>query len=342
MRRLFALPPALTSVLPIILAVLITLTSASGTFAESLTVYAGRSRSLVDPIIRQFSRETGIDVEVRYGGTSQLALAIQEEGTQSPADVFFAQDAGALGALEQANLLAPLPKDVLKLVPEMFHSKAGAWIATTGRARVLAYSPERVKAEDLPSSVFDMTSDKWKGRVGWAPTNASFQSFVTAMRQMHGQEKTLAWLKAMKANGARAYSNNTSIIRGIADGEVDLGLPNHYYLLRFKTSDSKFPVEQTSFKPGDVGNLVNVAGVGVLKSSKQQTAAAKFVAFLLSDKAQQYFTSQVFEYPVTDGVIPHTLLLPQESLEANSPKLDLNTLDDLDGTLALLREAGVL
>ena len=312
------------------------------TDAKELVVYSGRSKSLVQPIIKRFEKETGIKVNVRYGDTAQLAVALLEEGSRSPADVFWAQDAGALGALSKQGLFQKLPDSILSKVPEGFLNTAGTWIATSGRARVLAYAPERVKPEALPKSIVDLTAPRWKGRIGWAPQNASFQAFVTAMRVLEGESKTEEWLRGMKANDTKSYPKNTPIIQALADGEIDLGLPNHYYLMRFKKSDSKFPVEQTSFASGDPGNLMNVAGIGILTSSRHAAAVTAFVQFLLSAKAQQFFISEVFEYPVTDDVIPSEQLLPLDKLLKLTPMLNLEDLDDLEGTLKLLRKVGIL
>ena len=310
--------------------------------AESLTIYSGRSKSLVQPLIKQFEAETGIEVKVRYGKTAQLHAALMEEGEQSPADVFWSQDAGALGALATAGFFTELPGELTDKLPELFRNSSGLWVATSGRARVLAYAPERVSADELPESVFDLTDVRYKGRVGWAPTNASFQSFVTAMRAAHGEEATRDWLTAMMKNDTKIFPKNTPIIQGLAAGEIDFGLPNHYYLLRFQKSDKKYPVEQTFFGPHDIGNLVNIAGVGILKSSSKNDTAKKFVAFLLSDKAQQYFTSDTFEYPLTGNVIPNPKLVEKPVLLASAPDVKLDDLSDLQGTLDLLREVGLI
>ena len=310
--------------------------------AETLTLYSGRSKSLVDPIIQQFEKETGIEVKVSYANTTQLANKLKTEGKKSPASLFWAQDAGALGAVGKDGLFAKLPESVLAKVPKTFRHANGMWVATSGRARVLAYSPGRVKMEELPESVFDLTQPMWKGKVGWAPLNASFQAFVTAMRAQIGEERTEKWLRDMKANGAKAYPKNTPIIEALAAGEIDLGLPNHYYLFRFKKGNSKYPVEQTFFKANDPGNLVNVAGIGLLKSSDNQETALKFIEYLLSAKAQQYFVSEVFEYPVTDNVIPNANLLPLENLLKLVPTFDLNEMDDVEGTIKLLRRVGII
>ncbi len=312
------------------------------THAETLTLYSGRSKSLVEPIIQQFEKETGIEVKVSYANTTQLAAKLRTEGDKSPASLFWAQDAGALGAVSKNGLFAKLPESILSKVPETFRHTDGLWLATSGRARVLAYSPERVSADALPDSIFDLTQPKWKGKVGWAPLNASFQAFVTAMRAQVGEKRTEQWLRDMKANGAKAYQKNTPIIEALAAGEIDLGLPNHYYLFRFKKRDSKFPVEQSFFKANDPGNLVNVAGIGLLKSSENQETALKFIEYLLSPKAQQYFVSEVFEYPVTEGVIPNANLLPLAELLKIVPTFNLNEMDDLEGTLKLLRRVDIM
>ena len=325
-----------------ILPVLLLFTVIGAVHAETLTVYSGRSKSLVEPIIKQFEQETGIQVKVSYANTTQLAVTLLTEGDKSPAALFWAQDAGALGAVSKKEMFEKLPESILGQVPSDFRDANGLWVATSGRARVLSYSPERVKMEELPQSVFDLVQPMWKDRVGWAPTNASFQAFVTALRMQVGEERTEEWLRGMKANGVKKYAKNTPIIEALAAGEIDLGLPNHYYLLRFKKGNSSYPVAQTFFKAGDPGNLVNVAGIGVLKSSDNKAAAVRFVEFLLSPKAQQYFTSDVFEYPVIEGVIPNANLLPLSELLELAPTFDLNQMDDLEGTVDLLRRVEIL
>ncbi len=325
-----------------ILLILLLFTVIGVVHADTLTIYSGRSKSLVEPIIKQFEQETGIQVKVSYANTTQLAATLLTEGDKSPAALFWAQDAGALGAVSKKEMFEKLPESILGKVPSNFRDANGLWVATSGRARVLAYSPERVKMEELPQSIFDLTQPMWKDRVGWAPANASFQAFVTALRMQVGEERTEEWLRGMKANGVKKYAKNTPIIEALAAGEIDLGLPNHYYLLRFKKGNSSYPVAQTFFNAGDPGNLVNVAGIGVLKSSDNKDTALKFVEFLLSAKAQQYFTSDVFEYPVIDGVIPNANLLPLSDLLELTPTFDLNQIDDLDGTLNLLRRVEIL
>lgn len=310
---------------------------------NTLVLYCGRSQSLVGPLIEEFTRQTGIQVQVKYAGTPQLVGLLQEEADKSPADLFWAQDAASLGTLAKANAFVPLPENLINKVSPRFRSHSGLWIATSARARVLAYSPARVKANELPRSVFELTNPKWKGRVGWAPGNASFQAFVTAMRTMHGDKKTLNWLNDMKSNGAKAYPKNLPIVEAIAAGEIDLGLPNHYYLLRKKAEDPNFPVEQTFFADGCVGNLLLVSGIGVTRTSRHTEQAEKFIEFMLSpNAAQSYFASDDMEYSVVEGVTNPAQLPGADALQRIAPDVNLDDLNDLEGTQKLLREAGLI
>ena len=309
-------------------------------YAQELTIYSGRGEALVGPIIKQFEAETGIKANVRYAGTAELATLLQEEGEQSPADVFWAQDGGALGAI--APLFSDLPAEVNEGVAAPFRNVANKWAPTSGRSRVLVYSKERVQEADMPASIADLTDEKYKGRVAWAPTNGSFQAFVTAYRVVHGEEAAKEWLEGMIANEAKVYRNNSTQIEAIANGEVDFGLVNNYYLGRFTKSDSEFPVAQTHFEPGDIGNLLNVAGVGIVAASDNQENGRKFIDYLLSVPAQQYITLEGNEYPVKAGLISNTTLEAFDTILEVSPKVDIDQISDLEGTLALLREVGLL
>ena len=309
--------------------------------AREVVVYSGRNEKLVGPVLKDFEKQTGIKVQVRYGETPGLAALILEEGKRSPADLYIAQDAGALGLLEKEGRLAKLPDDVLKQVSrEDFRSQKGTWVGLSGRVRTLAYDTRKVKADELPQSVDGLTAPKWKGRIGWAPTNASFQSFVTAYRLAKGDDAAKQWLRKMKANGARAYKNNTAIIEALARGEISVGLVNHYYLHAMnKDRKEPLPVANHMFAAGDPGALVNVAGVGILEGAKNAEAARKLVEFLLSKDAQVHFQNETYEYPLSADVPPNEKLAP---LPSQAGKLDLSRLEDLRGTLELLQSEGVL
>lgn len=329
---------------PLIAVVLfmLTLSACSAPETTSITLYSGRAQSLVEPLLERFQEETGIMVNVRYGDTAQLAVALLEEGSQSPADLFWAQDAGALGAVQAAGLLSPLPDSIRMRVLDGFAATDGEWVATSGRARVLAYSSERMDPSALPSSILDLTDEAYAGRVGWAPTNGSFQAAVTAMRHAIGETETRAWLDAMVASGAVSYGNNRAILEAIANDEIDLGIPNHYYLYRYKADNAAYPVEQTFFEPGDIGNLINVAGIGQLVSSDNSPAAQRLVSFLLTPSSQAYFANETFEYPVAPGVSTNTVIADFDRIGNLKPDVALDSMHDLEATLNLLRDVGLL
>lgn len=308
---------------------------------DTLTVYSGRTQSLVQPLLERYNEASGVRLRVRYGGTPELAATILEEGSNSAADVFFAQDAGSLGALDDEGMLVKLPDDILAMVPPAFRSPDGTWVGVSGRARVVAYNTDVVTPEDLPRSILEYTDPQWRGRIGWAPTNASFQAFVTGLRQLVGEDAARDWLLGIKANDPVEYPNNTTLVQGVANGEVDVGFTNHYYLYRFLEEQGEgFKARNFFFTGGDPGGLINVAGVGVLATSKNQEAAFDFVRYLLSESSQQYFAEETFEYPLVPGVAVSADLPPLESLEP--PEIDLSDLDDLRGTIELLQETGVL
>ncbi len=308
---------------------------------QALVIYSGRNENLVDPLLKLYAEESGVQVEVRYGDTAEMAATILEEGQNSPADVFFGQDAGSLGALAEVGRCAALPAEITDGVDPRFVSADNQWVGTSGRARVLVYNTEEVAVDDLPASVFDLTDEQWRGRVGWAPTNGSFQAFVTAMRVNAGEEAARAWLQDMIANDVQVYPNNASIVEATGKGEITAGLVNHYYLFRFLSEDSGFAAANYFFPSGDVGAMINVAGVCVIDTSENVEQAQDFVRFLLSDSAQQFFSDETNEYPLTgENVTPNPALKPLA--EIDTPDFDLSDLDDLQGTLEMLQETGAL
>ncbi len=308
---------------------------------SELIIYSGRSEELVGPLIKRFEEVSGIRVGVRYGETAQMAATILEEGQNSPADIFFAQDASALGALAAHGRLIPLPDDLLNRVEPRFRSPQGVWVGTSGRARVVAYNTAHVDPADLPASIFGFTDPRWRGRIGWVPTNGSFQAFVTAMRVLEGEERTRAWLEGILANKPIAYPSNSVALEAVAAGEVDVAFINHYYLFQALAEQGESYGARIYFLPGgDVGALVNVAGVGILDTSDNVEAARQFVDFLLSEEAQRYFAERTYEYPLISGVPADPRLPPLEEIQ--TPEIDLSDLSDLEGTLRLLQEVGVL
>jgi len=310
---------------------------------ELLTVYSGRNEQLIAPLLAQFTQATGVQVQVVYGDTAAIANQILEEGSNSPADLVITQDAGALGALAKAGILSALPGDILERIPSEYQSTDGLWVGISARARVLVYNPVQVEALGLtvPTSLLSLTQPEYAGLVGWAPANASFQAHVTAMRLLLGEDATTTWLAGMVANGTVSYgSSNTNLNLAVASGEVVFGITNHYYMHILKRETPDLTLEQVAFTAGDVGALVNVAGVGVLNTSDQKGLAQRLVLYLLGGEAQTYFTETTNEYPLVAGVETNPALIPLADF--GLPALNLSDLDDLAGTLALIEASGAL
>ena len=307
-----------------------------------LVLYSGRSESLVGPIIQQFTEATGIKVEVKYGKTGAIAATLLEEGKNSPADVFFAQDPGGLGAVANNDQLIPLSSTILDKVPDWAKSDKGLWVGISGRARVVVYSTTNgIAPSELPTSILEFTNPKWNGRIGWPPTNGSFQAMVTAMRVELGEAKTKEWLEGIKSNNPKVYPKNTPTVAAAAAGEIDVGFVNHYYLHRFIAEQGEeFGARNHHLTSGGPGSLMMVAGAGILPTAKNQANAEKFLNFMLSKVAQQYFTGSTYEYPVIEGVKANPLLTPIDNI--NKPKIDMAELEDLAGTQKLLRDVGLL
>lgn len=282
----------------------------------TVTVYSGRTENLIAPILERFTEETGVNVEVRYGDSADLALQLQTEGEGSPADVYISQSPGAMGFIAEEGLLAGLPKDVLNAVDRDFRDADGRWVGMSGRVRALVYNTELVDTQDLPDSVFDLTGEKYRAKVALAPANGSFQDFVTAMRAKQGDAAAQKWLADMAANDAQPYADNTSIVQAVGRGEIPMGLVNHYYNERAKAENPDVASQNHFFGSGDVGSVVLATAAGVLRSSPDQSSAQQLVKYLLDDEAQEFFSAETFEYPLAKGVKPAGELPALDSLDA--------------------------
>lgn len=306
-----------------------------------LVIYSGRSESLVDPLIQLFAETTGIEVELRYGSTAEMAATLLEEGDNSPADVFFAQDPGGLGAVAGAGLLAELPADILERVDPRFASPERNWVGISGRARVIAYNTDRLSPEELPDGLEGFTDPVWRGRIGLPPTNGSFQTMVTALRELWGEAVTREWLAGILANQPTFYENNTATVAAVGAGEVEVGFVNHYYLYRFLAEEGEsFPARNYFLPDGGPGSLVMVSGAGRVASGENADNALAFLRFMLSPVAQQYFAGSTYEYPLIEGVSPAPGLTPLAQL--NAVQIGLGDLADLRGTVEMLQEVGYL
>jgi iron(III) transport system substrate-binding protein len=314
-------------------------TSSDGS-ADSITVYSGRNEDLIQPLLDAFTDETGVEVEARFADSAELALLIDTEGESSPADVFISQSPGALGYLAGEDRLAALDESILEIVDADFRASDGTWVGLTGRVRTLVYNSDLVDEADLPSSVFDLTDPSYSGRVAVAPTNGSFQDFVTAMRNEIGDEATADWLAGMAANEAPNYPMNSAIVEAVGRGEVEMGLVNHYYNLRALEADPTVPSVNHFFPADDLGALVIITGGAVLESSDAPATAQELLAFLLGADAQATFVAETQEYS----------LLPGAPTPADLPSLDAFAVDTIEyellgegltGTQDLIRSSGI-
>jgi len=307
---------------------------------EKIVVYTGRNLDLVEPLVEQFEKDSGIEVELREGESAELATQIVTEGKSTKADVFFSQDAGALGLLDSNNLLAKIPSDVTKDVEERFKSTDDTWVGTSGRARVLVYN-ESIGTE-FPKTLDEIVSPEYKGKIGYAPTNASFQSFVTALRQDLGEDGAKDWLEKFAANEPKVYEKNGVIVKAVNDGEIPMGLVNHYYLFELteEIGADKINAKNYFFEDNSAGSLINAAGLGILKSSDNKSAAQEFVEYFIGEKGQDYFVNETFEFPVIPSVRPASGL--PELSQISKFDFDLADLESLDQTIELLDEVGLL
>lgn len=318
-------------------------TDGAGDDSDALVVYSGRSETLVGPLMERIEDSTGLDLEVRYASTPEMAAQIAEEGEASPADLFFAQDAGALGALSNAGLFAPLDETTVSVVPAEYRASDDTWVATSLRARVLVYDSETLEKSDVPDTIDALTEPEWQGRVGYAPTNASFQSFVTALRVDRGDDAAEQWLSDFLANDPQAYDNNGALLEAADSGNVELGLTNHYYWYNTaqERGEENMRARVHYLAQGDPGALVNVAGVGVLASSDRSDDARAVVEALLGEEAQTYFLEESSEYPVLPGITTDAVDLPPlETL--GGPDIDLADLDGLEETQQMLARVGMI
>lgn len=307
---------------------------------KKLVLYSGRDAELINPLIQKFQAKTGITVEVREAGSTELAAQIIEEGDKTPAQVFLAQDAGAVGAVAKAGLFTQLPDEIKNRVEAKYTSQDGSWVGVTGRARVTAFDTKKVTATQVPGDVYKLTEAAWKGKVGIVPSNASFQAFVTAMRVVDGEAKTQAWLDGLKKNDAKIYNKNGELLTAVDAGAVELGLINHYYWAASEKDPTAMRAQIKFGDPGTISAFVNVTGAGILNGAANSSAAKTFVEYLVSDEGQEYFVNETAEYPLVPG-LPQPKNVPALS-DLNPPNINLADLASLEESQKQIMQAGLL
>ena len=309
----------------------------------TLTIYLGGGEGGVyGDLLELFGRiYPDFQPEVSDAPSAQLANTLIEEasGGSTRADVFWSIDAGSLGVVADEGLFTTLPSDVVESVPSTYHPN-DRWVGVAGRARSVPFNTDQLSADRIPESVMEFPgTEAFRESIGWAPSYGAFQSFVTAMRKIEGESRTRRWLRSMIDLGAKKYNNEFFVSNAVADGAILAGFANHYYALRVQASRPEAPID-LAFTSGDAGALVNVSGVGVLADSERQELARNFARHLLTVEAQEFFATRSFAYPTVEGIPPVGGLPPIDEL--NPPELDLSELADLQPTLDLMREVGLL
>ena len=290
---------------------------------RTVTVYSGRTENLLEPVLDAFACETGIEVEVRWGDSVDLALLLGEEGEQTPADVFLSRSPGPIGFLESEGLLGTIDADVLDLVSAENRSDQGSWIGFAGRKRVLVRNVDLVAEEDLPASVFDLTDERYRGQVAIPATNGSFVDWFTVFRDQYGTDVATQWLDDMVANDATFYANNRAIVEAVSRGEIEMGLVNHYYNYQeAAAAGDDHRAANHDLGDDDIGSLLIITAATITASSEHPEEANELVAYLLSEPVQRYFTEETFEYPLAAGVEPAEILSPLSALEIGTVDFD--------------------
>ena len=288
-------------------------------FANEVNIYTSRHYDADDILYEEFTKETGIKVNIISGSGSALMERLKSEGDNSPGDVFFTVDAGNLSKFQKEGFFQSIKsKKIKSVVPEELRGPNDEWISIAKRARVIFYNPKNVSENELKNlSYEDLSDPKWKGRIVIrSSSNMYNQSLVASIISNNGIAATEKWAKAFVSNFARKpQGNDRSQILAVANGEADIAIANTYYLGLMLSGRGGEEQEVAGSKvkihfpnQDNRGAHVNVSGGGVLKNAPNKANAIKFLEFLLSEKAQIHIVNNTFEYPVLDTVMPNSLI----------------------------------
>ncbi|XXD10323.1 iron ABC transporter substrate-binding protein [Klebsiella sp. R445] len=309
--------------------------------AEGIVVYNAQHENLVKSWVDGFTKETGIKVTLRNGGDSELGNQLVQEGSASPADVFLTENSPSMVLVDNAKLFAPLDADTLKQVAPEYRPEHGRWIGIAARSTVFVYNPEKISESQLPHSLMDLAKPEWKGRWAASPSGADFQAIVSAMLALKGEQATLNWLKAMKANFV-AYKGNSTVMKAVNAGQIDGGMIYHYYRFvdQAKTGENSKNTKLYYFKHQDPGAFVSISGGGVLASSKHKEQAQAFIKWITGKQGQDELrTNNAFEYAVGVNAASNPKLTPLNALDA--PKVEPSSLNSKK-VIDLMTQAGLL
>lgn len=309
---------------------------------QSITLYNGQHEQTTAKLVNAFEKRTGVKVSVRSDDEAELGNQIIQEGSSSPADVFYTENTPVLEHLREQNLLARLAPTTLAAIPARYSSSQGNWVGVSGRMSVLVYNTSQISPASLPSSILALAQPQWKGKLGVAPSETDFQPLITAITKLDGAAAAEKWLEGIKAN-SKIYPDNETVVAQVNNGESAVGLINHYYWYRLHAEVGQSGIHSALhyYAPHDPGALLNVSGAAVLKSSSHQAAAQAFVAFLVSREGQEVIAhSDSFEYPLRPGVRAASALRPFDQLQP--APITLSELGDGSAPLALEQKLGLL
>jgi iron(III) transport system substrate-binding protein len=334
--------PLLLGVLLACGALLMSACGSSSGDSAAITLYNGQHEQTTAELVATFEKQTGIKVAVRSGDEATLGNQILQEGSNSPADVFYTENTPVLEELAEKGMLASVAPATLAAIPARYSSSQGDWVGVSARASVLVYNTGQISASQLPSSILELAEPKWKGKVGFAPSETDFQPLITSIIKRDGVAAAESWLNGLKAN-SKIYPDNETVVAQVNNGESAVGVINHYYWYRLRAELGASGMHSALhyYAAGDPGNLVNVSGAAVLKSSSHQTDAQKLLAFLVSQEGQEVIAhSHSYEYPLRAGVAPAPGLRPFDQLHPAS--LSPAELGNGSQALALEQKLGLL
>lgn len=314
--------------------------SASG--SDTLTLYNGQHESTTKLIVADFTKATGIKVNIRSGEDPELANQILQEGSASPADVFYTENSPALSLLSEKGKFAPVDASTFANIPARYSSPNKDWVGVAGREVVLAYDPDKLSAADLPASLLDVGGPQWHGKVGIEPAGADFQAIIAAVVADVGTARATSWLQQLK-RVSETYSSNSAIMQAVNRGQLTAGIIYHYYWFRDQAESgaNSNNVKLLYFGHQDPGAFVSVSGAGVLKSSKHQAEAQKLLAFLTGKQGQTDLAkSDDFEYPLNPQVPANPRLRPFDQLDP--PDIGPAAVGDGSAAVTLLQQVGLL
>jgi iron(III) transport system substrate-binding protein len=312
--------------------------------SKSITLYNGQHEQTTDSLVAGFEKATGIQVNVRNDDEDLLTDEIVNEGANSPADVIYSENTPSLAFLQDKGLLATVAPSTLAKTPSKYDSAQGKWVGVSARVSVLIYNPSLIHKDQLPTSVLQLANPRYKGKLGFAPSETDIQPIITSVVRSYGKAVALKWLDGIKANtGGNIFPDNETIADEVNRGEVAFGLINQYYWYRLaaEVGTSNVHSRIAFLTPHDPGYVIDISGAAVLKSSKHKAAAQKFLAFLVSKKGQEIIAHSIsFEYPIDSGVTTAKDETPFDQLQPNAITVD--QLGDGATAVALLHKAGLL